>query len=175
MKPGRDIDSALRALGVAQPPVGMERRIHARLDKAPHRIHTQFGTHVSIAIAVIAAGLLISAITLSPADNPESSRSSAQNYTRTAGHLEPAESLEPAHNPVDEVEQQILTRPRDSFGAASAVHVPDTPVAVGPAAPGRRDRHTRSRQPAHRNAIGGAEASSPVRGDLPKQPLALSH
>lgn len=165
MKPGADIDSALRTLGTARPPAGMERRIHARLDHAPHRT----GAHLPIAAAVIAAGVLVTVITLSPSDNSRSGNrvdhTSAENYTRGTGQQMPSST------PVQEMERQILAKPHGAFGAASAIHVPDTPLTIRPAAAGRQHNLSTPRTPTsqriHRNRSSAPEAPTPASGKTP--------
>lgn len=136
MKPDGEIDSALRALGSARPPEGMERRIHARLDVAPRR----FPVRYSVSAAAIAAGVLIFAAILSPSNRSNSQGEDSPLHSAAARN----DQQPTAQNPARDVEQQIMARPRSSFGTASAVHVPDQPIALEPAPVGQRRGHTRS-------------------------------
>lgn len=133
MKPDRRIDQTLHVLGSAQPPEGMERRIHAHLDAAPRH----FPTSYPISLAAVAAGILVLAVVLIPAGRPRQEDSASQTSVRQA---QPAGAQDPARD----LEQQIMARPRDSFGTASSIHVPNSPITLAPAPVGQQRGHTRS-------------------------------
>jgi hypothetical protein len=104
------IDSTLRLIGTAQPPPGLERRVISRLEGS---LTAQRGGGTSIhfvSAAALAASVVFAAAALAP-----SLRESA---------LHPGSSVAPA--------PRAAAHSTGSFGAASAVHLPASPVPVQP-------------------------------------------
>ena len=107
-----EIEDTLRRLGGAEPPIGLERRIHRRLQTAPRRFS------VSLIYAVsggaLAASVAASAVILNPT-----------LHRLVFPHPATIQNLGSATTP-----RVIPVAP--GFGAASVVHVPAQPVPVQP-------------------------------------------
>ena len=108
MKTQTQIDDALRILGSAQPPSGLEQRVLGRLNVrrgGATTIHFISAAAIAASIAV-AAGLV----------------PSFRGLTRGGSSL-----AAPAY-----LGRRVAAHPDGAFGAASAVHLPTAPVPVQP-------------------------------------------
>jgi hypothetical protein len=146
MKTRSEIDATLRLLAEAQPPAGMERRIHARL-ATPRKGFTPIHTWSA---AAVAASVAISAAALSPA------------IRRVALHQGQPLVVSPIAAPI----------PRTSganagFGAASGKIMTPSVVPIAPAQLGTGRGHPRS---VHR-----VTSHSPARTTVPQAIAARSH
>jgi hypothetical protein len=144
MKPELQIDATLRVLGTAQPPAGLEGRIHTRL-RAPRRT---FRMIHSISIAAIAASVAVAAVALSPG---------LRDSVLQDLHL---------HHRLASPALPVIAHPVSGFGAASAVHVPAAPMPVQPTPVTQGRGHGRSRRTVLRN---GTHAPLPRGVAVPAQ------
>ena len=122
------IDAALHLLGKVQPPPGLARRVHARLETPRPKLRA---IHF-VSAATVAASIAISTFALSPALR--------EPVLRMRSHFSPNLVSQPAAG--------LTTHPVGGFGAASAVHVPTMPMPVAPipVSQGMGRGHTRSDQ-----------------------------
>lgn len=123
MKSESQIDKTLHLVGTAPPPSGLENRVDARVRAARRR---SFRAIHSIAIAAIAASVAGATIALTPGLR-ELALQDLHLHRRAVAPALPA-----------------LARPAGGFGAASAVHVPVTPVPVEPTPVTQGRGHSRS-------------------------------
>lgn len=108
-----EIDDTLRRLGSVEPPSGLAKRIHSRLQNEPHRF--SFSIVNSLAGCALAASMAISAVALHPGLG-----------TLVFHHHTSAQSVAPANAP------RVMAPAAGGFGTASAVHVPAEPVPLPP-------------------------------------------
>jgi hypothetical protein len=103
MNTDSQIDAALRLIGRAEPPQGLERRVIARLEAPPRG----FTAVHSVSAIAMAASIAIAALALGP----------------LAGQL----SSHHGETSVSPIPRAVLP-PKGAFGAASAVRVPSSAV-----------------------------------------------
>jgi len=118
-----EIDETLRRLGGVEPPSGLEKRVHLRLQNEPRRF--SFSVTRMVAAGALAASVALCATVLNPNVRNMVLRhsSGAQNSgTQTVAPL-----------------PRVVAPGAGGFGAASAVHVPVEPVPV-PATPVNQGR-----------------------------------
>ncbi len=119
-----EIDETLRRLGSAEPPSGLERRIHRRLQIPRSRFSltrfslTRFSLTRIQAACALAACVALSAVVLNPAWR--------SLVFHTHARLQSTQSTRTSDPP------RVAAPAPGGFGAASAVHVPDQPVPVQP-------------------------------------------
>jgi hypothetical protein len=123
-----EIDATLHSLGGVQPPSGLERRVHARLETPRRRPRIHFAS-----AATLAAGIAFSTFALSPALR--------ESVLRVRPGSSPSLLSQPAAG--------LIAHPAGDFGAAAAVRVPTTPIPVAPTPAGQGRGHARSNQPVH--------------------------
>lgn len=124
MKAQSQIDDALRLIGTAEPPSGLERRVLSRL-YAPRRGATAI--HF-VSAAAIAASMAIGVVTLAPALRDQRGESAGGPVSPVPASLVP----------------RAAAHPKGDFGAASAVHLPTAPIKVEPTPVSQGRGHARS-------------------------------
>ena len=110
-----EIDDTLRRLGNVEPPSGLERRIHLRLQMPRRRFLTSIPMTRTVAAGALAASVALSTIAL----NPTLRNLVLHHHTSAQG------------TPVVNTPRAVPPA-SGGFGAASAVHVPVEPVPVQP-------------------------------------------
>jgi hypothetical protein len=148
-----EIDETLRKLGGVEPPSGLERRVHLRLQNPPRRF--SLAVTRTVAAGALAASVALSAAVLNP---------NLRNML--LHHKADTQTVAPVSAP--NAFPRVVAPSTGGFGAASAVHVPVEPVPVQPTPvnQGRgRSRSGRAVLP------GGALAPLP-RGVAPHAPTA---
>jgi hypothetical protein len=123
MKSESQIDKTLRLIGNAEPPLGLEDRIDARVRAARRR---SLRIITSVSIAAVAASVAVGTMALSPG---------LRELTLQELHL---------HRRVIAPAMPALAHPVSGFGAASAVHVPAAPMPVEPTPVTQGRGHSRS-------------------------------
>jgi hypothetical protein len=108
-----EIDDTLRRLGTVEPPSGLAKRIHLRLENKPHRF--SFSRVHSIAACALAASVALCTVALNP------------GLRSLALHHQSGAPSTPAQNA-----PRVVAPAAGGFGTASAVHVPAEPVPVQP-------------------------------------------
>lgn len=107
-----EIDETLRRLGSVEPPSGLERRVHLRLENP--RKGFSISMIQAISACAVAAGVAFSAVALNPA------------LRSRVYHHPAAQSVPVAGAP------RVVAPAAGGFGTASAVRVPVEPVPVQP-------------------------------------------
>ena len=141
-----EIDQTLHQLGTVVAPAGLERRIHARLAKAPRRF--SLPVIYSVSGGALAAGLAISAVALNP-----------------TLHRAVFPAATPAPH-VSTVAPRVLPA-NDGFHSASVVHVPAEPVPLQPSPVNQGRGRSRS----GRGMLPEASVAPLPRGVAPGQPI----
>jgi hypothetical protein len=108
-----EIDETLGRLGSVEPPSGLERRVHLRL-QIPRKSFS-ISMIQAVSACAVAAGVAMSAVALNPA---------LRNLV--LHHHTATQSIPLAGTP------RVVAPTAGGFGAASAVHVPVEPVPVQP-------------------------------------------
>jgi hypothetical protein len=108
-----EIDETLRRLGGVEPPSGLERRVHLRLQNLPRRL--SLSVTRMVAAGALAASVALSAVVLNP--NLRNMLMHHNSGTQTVAPMNAPRAVPPGPG---------------GFGAASAVHVPVEPVPVQP-------------------------------------------
>jgi hypothetical protein len=108
-----EIDETLRRLGGVEPPSGLERRVHLRLQNQPRRFFLSVTR--TIAAGALAASVALCAAVLNP--NLRNMLLHHNSATQTVAPMSAPNAFPRAVAP-------------GGFGAASAVHVPAEPVPV---------------------------------------------